>query len=240
MNTKRKDGKEVEAPAWLVNWMIRERVWRWRVSERLRRWAARELPWRLRFYFVLFLLVGGLGCTLVLIDALDGRYKIRLVRQDSLYREEILIGGPDTTRVVPRLRYDAILFWSLADSIDANPGLRRKLDSVLRSRPGLADSLRRVKDEVPRVSDGSRGARDSGTPNASRGSGASDTARGSRDAGISRASNVSRNSGGSLGSGASPGSGGAPGSVRADTSRGLRGSRDTGASGGSGGSGNSN
>ena len=111
MNTKRKDGKEPEAPAWLVNLMIRERVWRWRVSERLRRWAARELPWRLRFYFVLFLLVGGLGCTLALIDALDGRYKIRLVRQDSLYREEILIGGRDTTRVVPRLRYDAILFW---------------------------------------------------------------------------------------------------------------------------------
>ena len=152
MNTKRKEGKEVEAPAWLVNMMIRERVWRWRVSERLRRWAARELPWRLRFYFVAFLLVGGLGCTLVLIDALDGRHYSPVVKYDRIYQDLIKPWDRDARPIAPRLRRDAEVFWQLADSIESNSRLRRELDSLMRCRPGLADSLQRVKDEVPRVS----------------------------------------------------------------------------------------
>jgi hypothetical protein len=49
-----------------------------------------------------------------------------------------------------------VVFWRLADSIEANSVLRRQLDSLLQSRPGLADSLQRVKDEVPRVSHSSK------------------------------------------------------------------------------------
>jgi len=155
-NTKRKNGKEPEASAWLVNLMIRERVWRWRVSERVRRWAARELPWRLRFYFILFLLVSGLGCTLALMDALHRRYYMPAVKQDGIDLHLIRPGDRDASAVAPRLRRDAVVFWRLADSIEANSVLRRQLDSLLQSRPGLADSLQRVKDEVPRVSHGSK------------------------------------------------------------------------------------
>jgi hypothetical protein len=177
MNTKRKDGKEPEPPVWLVNLLIRERVWRWRVSERLRRWVARELPRRLRFYFIVFLLVGGLGCMLVLLDALHGRYDLPAAKYQGIDLHLIEPWDKDARPIAPRLRHDAEVFWRLADSIESNSRLRRELDSLMRSRPGLADSLQRVKDEVPRVPDGlwglggpdtSRGSRSSGVPGISK------------------------------------------------------------------------
>jgi hypothetical protein len=145
-----KNKQEKEPPVWLVNLLIRERVWRWRVTARVRRWMAEELPWRLRLYFISFLLVGGLGCTLVLMDGLRQRYAAPQAKRDS-FLQVMRIGEHDTAATVPRLRRDALLFWRLADSIEADSGLRRKLDSVLRNRPGLADSLQRVKDRIPRV-----------------------------------------------------------------------------------------
>lgn len=154
MRNRWKAKKEMVPPAWLVNVMIKERVWRWRLNERLNRWLRRELPRRLRFYLMVFLVVGFLGCFLALREALHGRYGLN-TKLDSIYRRdthELRIGFRDRTQMVPRLRADAALFWRLADSIDADSIMRGKLDSVFRSRPGLADSVGRLKDELPRVS----------------------------------------------------------------------------------------
>jgi hypothetical protein len=148
--------KEIEPPGWLINLVIRERVWRWRMNERVRRWVERQKPWRLRLYFLGLVLVGGVLYTSWLVHLSPVPYDQRVRVQDSMNRAFMQRYDRqrrwDSITDDPGFQRDAILFWRLADSIEADSGLRRLVDSLLRSRPGLADSLQRVKLSVPRFS----------------------------------------------------------------------------------------
>lgn len=73
MNKKEKNEVSWKVPDWLVNLVIRMRVARWRLAEKLKCWAANEKPWRLRLYFMLFMLIGGAAFCLLMVRALQPR-----------------------------------------------------------------------------------------------------------------------------------------------------------------------
>ena len=156
MNKKEKNEVYWKVPAWLVNLVIRMRVARWRLAERLKRWAVNEKPWRLRLYFMLFMLFGGLAYCMLLVEAMGPRHDRWSSEQDILLLREIAVDDRhqrwDSLSDKPRVQRDEVFYWHLVDSIQADTNLRRSIDSLLEVRPGLADTLREVEQRMVRRS----------------------------------------------------------------------------------------
>jgi hypothetical protein len=154
MNKKEKSPDNREVPEWLVSLVIRLRVARWRLVERLNRWAAGKRPGQLQLYFILFMIAGGLTYCFILDRVLEPRQEARMREQDSIVwhyrwtfeRRERWKNLSDD----PRLQRDENFYWHLVDSLMADSNLRHSIDSVLKARPGLADTLQRVEQMHPR------------------------------------------------------------------------------------------
>ena len=149
MNKKTKNREYGKIPDWLVNLVIRLRVARWRLVERLNRWAANEKPWRVRLYFILFIAAGG-AAYCMLLTALRPRHKEWTWAQQKELQTFERHEKWDSLSDDPRVLRDGEFYWRLLDSIRSDSNLRRSIDSLLRARPGLADTLRQVEVEHPR------------------------------------------------------------------------------------------
>jgi hypothetical protein len=140
---KRKRIRELRAaPVWLHRLKLRERLWRLRVSARLRRWAAGVPPGRLRWYCFFFVLGGCLAYTWILVTAIAGRSKEPNFRVITV---PVMVGRPAagaTNAVRPSFRR-----W--LDSVNADPVLKKRFDSLRAARPGFADTIRRLEELVP-------------------------------------------------------------------------------------------
>jgi hypothetical protein len=115
-------------------WLERERVLRRRISAWLAARARRLSPVRLRWMCFAFVLLAGLWYTWLLVEGLRGTSASPGV--DSI-RMVTPLGR--AWRLGPRESLRRVL-----DSVQADPVLSRRWDSLLRVRPGLGDSVRRV------------------------------------------------------------------------------------------------
>lgn len=155
MNKKTRNREYGKIPDWLVNLVIRLRVARWRLVERLNRWAANEKPGRLRLYFILFLTIGGTAYCGLMLRALRPRHSEWTLEKQIRYMRDLQTFERhekwDSLSDDPRVLRDGEFYWRLLDSIRLDSNLRRSIDSLLKARPGLADTLHEVEQMHPRV-----------------------------------------------------------------------------------------
>jgi hypothetical protein len=115
-------------------WLERERVLRWRISAWLAVRARRLSPVGLRWGCFLLVLLAGMWYTWLLVEGLSGRDGVP--RVDSI---RVVAPAGRGLRMGPRASLRRVL-----DSVRADPVLSRRWDSLLRVRPGLGDSVRRI------------------------------------------------------------------------------------------------
>jgi hypothetical protein len=145
MNNRKQVERSRSRPVWVDNFLIRERVARWRARDRVKAWL-RRLPRRVVMHacFAYMFLA-----TLIFSSLLWEAYK----HPDTalLTRPEL---GPSPLLKNPRLeplRRKSIVAADLAkehrmlEEIRADSAMERNLESLLKTRPGLADSIRQLE-----------------------------------------------------------------------------------------------
>lgn len=144
---KNNKNREQEPPVWLVNLLIRARVWRWRVNDRLKRWAG-EFPGRVRSFILTSLLVGGMLYLMIFIQSFHRKYFSHGWPTERIAPQGSKLPNPPQ-RNSASADPDAAHFWRLTDSIRSDTSLRRAFDSLLHARPAFSDSLRQVEEMLP-------------------------------------------------------------------------------------------
>lgn len=146
----------VETRVWLAKVLAKERVLRREIAERLRRRAARLSPARLRWYVALFLSVGLMLYTWIGVRAVSrprraARFDVGVVTPaEGLLRRRVPHAGASGSGAAAAndlgSRARGATARSQLDSIEADPVLKRALDSLRAARPGFADTIRRLKE----------------------------------------------------------------------------------------------
>jgi hypothetical protein len=131
------------SPAILTRWIERERKMRRRISDWLSRRSSRLKPATLRWLCYLFVLGGCLLNTWIIVSAFrPDRRGMRIQSLTPVPTANWMLTRPPSGDGGSRFRREL-------DSINADPVLKRQLDSLLTARPGFADTLRELERIYP-------------------------------------------------------------------------------------------
>jgi hypothetical protein len=132
--------KEWVAPGWWDELNRKQRMYARRFADYLGRKSEKVPPARMRIYVMIFLLA---------IGAVDFGITMKSVRQHREQMMPVPFGLPEQLIIpMPRRPVARENFGPWLDSLRRDPAGGKALDSLLRARPGLADSLRQLEGMV--------------------------------------------------------------------------------------------
>jgi hypothetical protein len=133
---KRKRKAERPMPGFLMAWLVRERAWRVKLSGWLSAKTAQLSRRQLLAAYTLFVIAGSLAYTWVIVRAV--RFPEKTAMPSSMTMPKSVHDSRNRMVIVPN---DGADFRRVFDSLRRDPVTGPALDSLLRARPGLADSL---------------------------------------------------------------------------------------------------
>lgn len=138
---RRKRRRRRRAPDWLINLGAQESLWRLQLSEWLGRKAAGLSQERLRWYCLFFMLLWCLVNTWVLVGALGEPWPRPDFKSMTL---PVRVGKANRRPAEGRSSFGHFM-----DSMRTDILLKERFDSLLRVRPGFADTIRTLEGIYP-------------------------------------------------------------------------------------------
>jgi hypothetical protein len=154
--------KEKEPPAWMVKAVGKERAVRMQIAAWLSQATAHIPRRRLQWFCFCFVLIGLLGNTWILVQAINQPEKAAFTPKmssplilDQARKVMTAPVMPDTIsfrrllrsfEADPDFRPQLHAMLRMVDSVSRDPLVKAQLDDLIRSRPGFADSLRAMQE----------------------------------------------------------------------------------------------
>ena len=143
-NTRRKNGKW-RRPLWVDNWLIRERVARWRTTDRVKDWA-RRVPSRAAILVIKIYVTAGLGISALLLWQAVKRPKMPIVR-----KWEVETVSPLLPPVIkPKNDWEGLQ--TIVTGMRSDSDWRKVFQEYLRLHPAMVDSLKALQQLFPGLS----------------------------------------------------------------------------------------
>jgi hypothetical protein len=138
-----KKRKRRPPPDWLIRIWAREKAYRWQLAQRLRARSLAMSAVRLQWSFFLFMMIGCLTYTWIRIEAVQEPHKAPDIKSIALPA----VGRK--ARIVMQDQQERSSFRLYMDSINADPVLKQRFDSLMEARPGYADTIRQLQEIFP-------------------------------------------------------------------------------------------